>query len=594
MAKARTSWRQQAPTVVQWANVHLDLSGLNGAPDPQYICRCNAHDGPHRHLDWEAFNYRPAPLCLSGGYGSAKTVLLCRKALYISDLFPGNRGVIARKIAKELESTTQATFFKTCPPGAYDTARGGRRADSENVLRLCNGSEIRWMHLDDQDIDGVIRGLEINWFLIDQAEEIEEEVFDQLSSRLGRWDQAVVPQQVLDHYGGAAAWPWRNPVTEKPLPPSYAMLSCNPGSEVHWIYRRFHPESPHHQQQNIPVVDPQTGLATGELTSYQRLGYKMFLLNSLENRFLPVQARQALLQSSSSFQRRFVRGEWGLPEGQIHEVSKLSLVPGTPALVEYLRQRCTLHRSMDHGSAAPTVVLWWAVDREGNVFCYREYYEPNQLISNHRANIAELSGHEQYVLNLADPSIGQASMQKHNQMWSIQDEYADRIHTKVSADGRDAPPIYWQLADNKEQGSGTRSKINEYLRLSGSGEYDAAVGRERERIHPLRQEMGLWPSLFFVMKSSAWPAGCWHAPQQLAAQRYDRAGTEAGRPVFTDDRDETVVDHAYDAIRYFMASRAPAPRTAQQVARPDSWLGVRERHLRDKRRGKFRMRRGAA
>jgi len=43
------------------------------------------------------------------------------------------------------------------------------------------------------------------------------------------------------------------------------------------------------------------------------------------------------------------------------------------------------------------------------VFCDREYYQANTLISTHRANIAALSVSERYERNLADPSISISS-----------------------------------------------------------------------------------------------------------------------------------------------------------------------------------------
>ena len=361
---------------------------------------------------------------------NSKTYALCLKALYLSDRYPKNRGVIARKVAKELGLTTQSTFFKLCPPAAYDPAYGGRRADSENYLRLAHsGSEILWLHLEDQDIDKVFRGLEINWFILDQAEEIAEDIFDTLLTRLGRWDQAEVTAEVLaSHetrnrrkslartwgYEGQRwnTWPWRNPVTGRANPPSYAMIACNPDAETHWIYKRFHPESSDWQE------------------TYSKLGYRMISMPSHENKFLPQQNLEEMKRKDATWVRRFVNAEWGIPEGQIHDVKPESVIPGTRAIVEYLKARCRLHRTLDHGDASPTCCAWWAVDRQGDVFCYREYYKPNLLVSEHRKNIWEMSRpggmDEKYTSNLADPSMFYKTMQKYGGRWSFSDDYADR------------------------------------------------------------------------------------------------------------------------------------------------------------------------
>lgn len=501
----------------------------------------------------EAFEYGPAPQLYSGGFGSGKTWAACLKALWISSAFPGNRGVIGRRVAKELFQTTQATFYKICPPAAYE--HGGERSDSRNYLRLNNGSEVLWMHLEDAETENVIRGLEINWFVLDQAEEIDEALFDLLMSRLGRWDKTTVPAQLL-----GSDWQWKNRAGQ-PIVPIYPILTCNPDTELHWLYRRFHPESPEHYERKFPW--------NGSMRSYADMGYRMFSFPSDSNRFLPEQNLSQMLANDESFIRRFVRGEWGIPEGQIHTVPAEAIIPGDPHFVEYLKRTCTLHRTLDHGDAAPTCCLWWAVDRDGNAFCYREYYLPNALISQHRANISALSVDEVYTLQLADPSIHFKTQQKHGGRWSVADEYSDSVHQPRET------AIWWQPGDNNELG--TRNRISEYLRV------------DPERIHPVTKQKGA-PRLFFVKRSAEYPQGCDHVIRELRAQRRERLGTDLGRPTFSDERDMKIADHAYDAVRYFVASRPPV---AQEMAKrwsQKSWYGRREQALKWKKLARYRNR----
>lgn len=471
------------------------------------------------------------------------------------DDYPGYRVVIARKVAKELKATTMASFFKWCPPSAYDPGRGGRNAPTENYTRFCNGSEVLWLHLDDPETENVIRGLEINAFLIDQAEEIQEEIFDLLSMRLGRWDRAQVPQALIDGYKKETGedWPyWSNETPPRPMPPAYAMLTCNPDTELHWIYRRFHPDSMEHQEKKIP--DPRDP-DSGRKVSYKDLGYKLLHFSTLDNKFLTKQQRAELLSKDEMYQRRFVRGEWGIPEGRIHDVTAASLVPGDSKLLDYFRGACRLHRGLDHGDASPTACLWAAVDKDRNIIVYREYYVPNALVSQHRKSITALSEGERYGVQVADPSIGYQRTQKAGKHWSIRDEYADCVGLPRQT------AIFWELGDNEE--FGTRNRINELLRPS-----------DVPRPHPLTGEMGKWPRLFFVTKSESYPNGCDHLIRELRSQRRERLGTENAKPVFTDDRDESISDHAYDALRYLIASPMGAATVA--AARPkagtfDDW-----------------------
>jgi hypothetical protein len=397
----------------------------------------------------------------------------------------------------------------------------------------------------------MLRGLEINWFLIDQAEEapeVMEEVFDVLLARLNRWDVADVPQWMLDYEASQGReWRYKNPETGKPMPPPYAMLAANPDIELHWLYRRFHPESPEHAERKHAELDTVSGTATGRQLSYRDMGYRMFHMPSLENRFLTDANKQALLAHDEAFVRRYVRGEWGLPEGAIHVIPNESMLQGTPELLDYFRHSCTLYRTLDHGDSSPTACVWWAVDRDGNVFAYREYYLPNALISEHRQNITDLSREERYSLSLADPSIfhrvqklGGApsdSNKERGGKWSVADEYSDTRYVTHNA-------ITWSPADNNEMG--TRNRINEYLRV------------DPERIHPITRQKGS-PRLFFVQASPEYPQGVVHVIRETRSQRRVKIGSDMGRPLFSDQRDDAVPDHAYDNLRYMVAARPSMP-----------------------------------
>lgn len=495
------------------------------------------------------FTYGPAPLLASGGFGASKTFGMALKVLYLMDTFPNSRWLIGRTLWSDLQSTTMKTFFKICPPAMYDH---GRRADSEKALRLNNGSEVLWAHLDDPDLEHFIKGLEINGFLLDQAEDIQEEIFDKLCSRLGRWDQAQVPQWVLEREALAGRpWHWWAADGITPIPPTFALLTCNPDIEVHWLYRRFHPESDEWRER------------------YSKLGYRMVNMCSLDNRFLPQQNRQELLNKDISFRRRYVEGVWGIPDGQIHVVPPESLIEATPDLLGWFRATCTLHRVLDHGDTAPTACGWFAVDDAGNHYCYREYYKPDTLISDHRRNITEMSEGERYRSNLADPSIFHKTSQKQGQMWSVADEYSDIQGLPADT------ALRWEPGDNDELS--TRNRINEYLRV------------DPERLHPITKQRGS-PRLFFVKKSPSYPWGCDQILKDIRSQRRVKIGTELGKPIFCDERDDTVRDHGYDLTRYFIASRPPItpPSSGLRRAGASSFNAARKRMLKMQSSGAFK------
>lgn len=516
-------------------------------------------------LEWasttqqSAFEWGPSPLLLSGGFGSGKTICATRKALFLSDMFPGNRGLIARSVHDKLKKTTMKTFYKDCPPEAYRF--GGRRNDNEKILelnpRMCEDgqvrrSEILFLHLDAEGIESILRGIEINWFLLDQSEEMPESTFDTLLTRLGRWDQAYVPSWIIEHEKREGReWKWWNTETgewregAKPIPPTYAMMTCNPDTELHWLYKRFHEKSKAWQQ------------------DYRAKGYKIFHFNSLDNKFLPAQNRQHMLAQPEAFQRRFVRGEWGNPDGTIHDISTLSLIDGTKDVVESLRHTCTWYRILDHGGSSPTCCAWVAVDKDGNVIFVYEYYEPNKLISEHRKAIYERTvvGADKMLpitMNIADPSIFAPSMQKHEIKYSVADEYMD---TTGLYDPKTS--IVWTKGNNDEMG--TRDRISEYLLV------------DPERINPFTRQKGS-PRLFFMIQTAEHPHGCVHIHTETQAQRKLEIGTEDGNPIFSDERNEDIPDHGYDTVRYMIASRpADAPSTTVSLSSQFSINTVRAR-----------------
>lgn len=533
----------------------------------------------------EGFNYGPCPLVLSGAYNSAKTVTLCLKTLYISDLYPGYRWFVGRKVWDELRKTTMSSFFKFCPRRAWEPH--GRRSDTEKILELNNGSSYIWGHLDDPDTLTLVRGLEINGFLLDQAEELYEEIFTALLPRLGRWDRVTIPQNLVDAHTSQTGqpWPWIHPQTGKLMAPSYALLTCNPDHELHWIYERFHSDSQLHHEKRILVESEPRLLADGTMApvgskvSYHDLGYRMIELSAYDNKYATRQSLQEMESQDETWKRRFLYGKWGIPEGQIHEVRPASILEPTPEVLSYVMHNCTHHRAMDHGDSAPTSVGWFAVDREGSIFVYREYYQPNRLISEHRQAIYALSKDERYRMQLADPAIFSPSMQKHDQRWSVAQEYGDTRNMPADT------AIFWEKGDNDELG--TRNRISEYLRPSGHWEMMAGNPVEVSRIHPITKEKGLWPRLYFIKKTQDYPNGCDQVLRQLKSQRRTKIGTDNGRPIFSDERDDKIPDHAYDWLRYFMAAQPPLPYSVPRKYGPNSFFAWRERALNARKRGRM-------
>jgi Phage terminase large subunit len=466
-------------------------------------------------------------LGIYGGYGAGKTTGICLKALWILDTFPGAQVAIIRRTSTQMRKTTLATFLSVCPPEPYIK----RFNEQAGILELTNGSKAFFLHLDEEKSVGVLKSLELTAAFIDQAEEVDASAIDLLVTRVGRWRGAKVPPEFLTD-----DWAWRDG-RGRPTPPSWVVLAFNAPGFDSYLWERFAAESPQREK-------------------WKKVGWNLLRTSSRENKSLGQSNLASLLARDEDFIARYVDAlSWGVTRGMVFDISTKSLLDPEPELLTKIMRTMKLHRSLDHGETAPTCCLWWATDHDGNIFVYREYYVADPMISNHRKAIVELSKEDRckYYSNLADPTIFSKTRGKTmtgGAKWSVSDEYSDaRTLDKATA-------LYWGAAQNDEEM--TRSRVREYLRV------------EPNHRHPITGERGA-PRLYFVKKSPTHPWGCDRVIIETRAQRYTKIGENSdGVQLFSEVRDELIVDHAYDALKYGVASR---PALGLAPTRPEAGPG---------------------
>lgn len=462
---------------------------------------------------------------ICGGFGSGKTFVGVNKLLTLATSFNNYRTLIARYTYKKLKETTMKTFYKICPPELYHGPIG-RRNDYDGYLRFINGSEFHFVHLDDFN-EELLRGIELNSAFLDQAEELPEGIVDVLDTRLGRWDQAKPVQELL---ANNPSWE-RNDMGHYKIP-AYLMLTCNPETEIHWLWRKYHPDSLIHRNK------------------YSH--YKYFEVSAGENPYLDKETYKVMLSRDPSWVKRFVHGKWGISEATIHKVLSDSIINPSKEWIENLLKKAILIRSFDHGESAPTCCLWWAT-WEGQYICFREYYQPHTIISKHRANINDLSADESYSYSVADPQMFKKQAQKLGGFWSISDEYAD--HTLEST------PLHFIPGDNNELS--TRNRINEYLQLDPTSK------------HPLTG-VSPAPRIYFIEHNPSHAFGCYHVVKQAESQRRMKVGSIEGKDIYSDERQMGIEDHAYDGLRYYVASHAGFPKASRRAPPANSFAGIRK------------------
>jgi PBSX family phage terminase large subunit len=405
--------------------------------------------------------------CFSGGFGNGKTTAGCLKALMLSQ-FPGNLGLVGRLTYPELRDTTRRAFFDLCPPEYYDKEFGGEWRRSENHLVLANGSEILFRHLDTIS-EKELLSLNLGWFYIDQAEEINERVFMTLQSRLRL----------------------------NTVPRRYGFVTCNP-EPGNWIYDRFAKPS-----------------MEGTLHS----DHFYISATTRDNPHLPADYVPTLLQSyPEELIKRYIEGKWEVFEGQIYPEFDRSIHVIKPFQIPKAWERLV---AIDYGMVNPTAVLWGAIDYDGNMYIYDEYYQPGVVSESAKAILAKSEGQE-ISFWLIDPSTTAKNREKNGMPWSIMEEFEDYG--------------IWATPANHEMLGGL-NRVKEFLKL------------DDKRVSPITKTHPA-PRLYIM-------SNCvnliWEFPQYQWKKMHNLTNrNEIERP-----RDFN--DHALDALRYMIMSRFPSP-----------------------------------
>lgn len=234
-----------------------------------------------------------------GGFGAGKTLAGVWEALDVSLAYPRNFGLIARKTYRELEDSTKKTFFDICPPQLIKQYKA-----RDDAVTLVNDSVILFRSLDDPN---KFRSINLGWFYIDEASEIDDE--DVPTMLTGRLRLANVP--------------WRG-----------GWFTSNPSHVEHWMYKWF--------------VERRAGAPER---------YFMVTATSYDNPHLPLEYIKMLEEEySPQWAKRYLLGEFGF------------IIPGTPVYthfnydlhvapeIEWLKDR-PVFRAWDFGFHHPAVLF---------------------------------------------------------------------------------------------------------------------------------------------------------------------------------------------------------------------------------------------
>lgn len=360
---------------------------------------------------------------LAGGFGTGKTTSLVMDMLLEACYFENNYILLGRKDLMELKSTTLKEFFEVCPEQLILDHN-----KQDRIIRLINGTEIFYTNLDESiDASNKIKSLNLGACYIDQLEEIRETVFLAVQGRLRRkegsrnfaatcnpsghdWIYRRWKENSWQNLSMKLGWTeeeyhkWREKIFER----------INRGNTINTVYsvlKDYFPKLWSNREKIKEAID-----------AYE---YQAFEATTLENIYLPSDYIQGLLSYPQNWVNRYVYCSWEDFEGTVYSEFKENIHTETGYIPNDGDEHYIV---LDYGFRNPTAILFIAVDYDGIIHIYDEYYESGKLVSEIAAEIKK-NKYWNKATKLADPSI----YNKQRDAKSIGDEFIDNDVTFLSA-----------------------------------------------------------------------------------------------------------------------------------------------------------------
>lgn len=294
-------------------------------------------------------NSRTKRKLLAGGFGTGKTTSLVLELIAEVVDYPGNFVLLGGKDLGQLRNTALKELLTFLPSQLIVGHNETRRE-----IELYNGSTIYYTHLDaGKGAEENIRSLNLGGVYVDQLETISYDVFLALLSRLRRH--------------GA---------------PKTFNATANPAGH-NWVYWTFVKKDPE-------FVKPE-----------DKHNYELFESITTENIYLPKEYIDSLLARPENWVQRYVYCSWDDFSGLVYE--RFNARNNVIESYEPTNNDNVV-MSMDYGFRNPTCVLSAAVDYDGNIYVFDEYYKRQQLVDEISRSLKIKDWLPRATL-VADPSI---------------------------------------------------------------------------------------------------------------------------------------------------------------------------------------------
>lgn len=259
-----------------------------------------------------------------GGIGSGKTLIGCIQMIKWAVMHPGDY-LVARQFLPELKITTYKTFKDVCPPELIAEERV-----ADGIIRLKTVvpgkvSNIIFRGLEEPDKH---RSLNLSGFFIDESSQVSEAAFMLLQGRLRG---PGLRKGILTTNSAGHDWQWR------------------------WFVKKDMLRNEAVKKEFVNIYAPST-----------------------ENYHLPEGYIETMLASWSEERiRREIYADEDTFEGQVYNEFRTDVHVVQPFKIP---DGWTKVAGIDHGFRNPSAWVWGAVDYDGNLFIYREFYQREWLI----------------------------------------------------------------------------------------------------------------------------------------------------------------------------------------------------------------------
>lgn len=295
-----------------------------------------------------------------GAAGGGKSYGQIVDAFLYALKYPGSKQIIFRRTFPELDKSIIRTALDLYPNTIF------KYNSSTHTGKFINGSILDFGYCDSEKDVYKYQSAEFDVIRFDELTHFTEDIYIYLISRLR----------------GANDFP------------KSVKSSTNPGGVGHtWVKERF-----------IDIGAPD------EVHKFDT-GSRVFIPSKVQDNCFLMEKDKNYIKRLENLDEKnkkaLLYGDWDIFDGQFFEEFKRDIHVVKPFEIPAEWRR---YRAFDYGLDSFSV-LWIAINSLNECFVYREYSEPNKIISNGTKEVLELTGNEQIHATYAPPDMWSRSQE---------------------------------------------------------------------------------------------------------------------------------------------------------------------------------------